>query len=232
MKTKGYPQIGAGLADVAVHPSAEALPKQEGFYPTFGKRLFDIFFSSVMLVMFAPLIGILLFVVSLDGSSPLFRHNRIGQGGRVFGCLKIRSMVADAPERLAEVLARDPEAAAEWAASHKLTNDPRITQFGQFLRKSSLDELPQLWQVLRGEMSIVGPRPIVREEMVRYGTEISSYLQMRPGLTGPWQATGRNELSYDERVALDVDYAHSMSFGKDLVIIAMTAMAVLRRTGK
>ncbi|MEI4473740.1 sugar transferase [Frigidibacter sp. MR17.24] len=205
---------------------------REGFYATTGKRLFDIAFAAVMLVLLAPTMLLLMALAALDGAAPLFRHKRIGRHGEVFGCLKIRSMVADADLRLARVLAEDPVAAAEWACAHKLSDDPRITRFGRFIRQTSLDELPQLWNVLRGEMSIVGPRPIVRDEMVRYGASIGAYLQMRPGLTGPWQASGRNDMSYDERVALDVDYARSLGFVQDLKIILRTAGAVVRRTGK
>lgn len=241
MKPEIYAPINAALSDTLPHSadlspahSAQTRPArlQGRFYATTGKRLFDFTFAALMLVMLWPTILVLMVLAALDGGPPLFRHARIGRNGAAFGCMKIRSMVVDAEQRLAEVLARDPAAAAEWAVAHKLTDDPRVTAFGRFIRKTSLDELPQLWHVLCGEMSIVGPRPIVRDEMVRYGPAIGAYLQMRPGLTGPWQAQGRNDLSYDERVALDVEYARSMTFGQDLRIIALTALSVINRTGK
>jgi lipopolysaccharide/colanic/teichoic acid biosynthesis glycosyltransferase len=141
-------------------------------------------------------------------------------------------MVFDASERLAELLRSDPEAAAQWARDQKLKNDPRITVFGVFLRKTSLDELPQLWNVIRGEMSLVGPRPIVPDEIDRYGKWAPRYESMKPGLTGPWQISGRNDVTYDERVMMDVRYARRHSLVGDLYILFMTGMAVLNRTGK
>ncbi|MEI4485302.1 sugar transferase [Frigidibacter sp. MR17.14] len=221
------PEVSARSAREPSKTSVEG-----GFYGAAGKRLFDISLALIMLPILAPTILILLILASMDGGWPMFRHRRIGRNGETFGCLKIRSMVVDADVRLARLLESDPAAAAEWALSQKLTDDPRITAFGQFIRKTSLDELPQVWNVLMGEMSFVGPRPIVRDEMIRYGMSIGAYLQMRPGLTGPWQASGRNDMSYDERVTLDVEYSRSFGFAKDVKIILATGMAVLKRTGK
>ncbi|GAA6198649.1 hypothetical protein NBRC116598_40940 [Pseudophaeobacter arcticus] len=141
-------------------------------------------------------------------------------------------MVADAESRLEAYLKANPEAAAEWARDHKLTNDPRITRFGQFIRKTSLDELPQIWNVLKGEMSFVGPRPVVTKELEKYGQDLPSYLAQKPGITGLWQVSGRNDVSYDERVQMDVDYLEKRSFLIDLKIIGKTALSVLGRTGR
>ena len=167
-----------------------------------------------------------------DGGRPFFGHRRIGRDGRTFKCWKVRSMVPDAEARLREYLAENEEARAEWATSFKLTHDPRITRLGNFLRKSSLDELPQLWNILKGEMSIVGPRPVTKDELKFYGERVSYYIRMSPGLTGPWQVSGRNDLAYHERVALDVDYARNCNVATDIKVIFATAMAVLKRTGR
>lgn len=204
----------------------------EGFYRITGKRIFDLFFGTLMLAAAAPVILALMLIVSRDGGSPIFAHTRIGKGGRSFRCLKIRSMRLDAERQLAKILATDPAAAAEWAADHKLSNDPRITRFGGFLRKSSLDELPQLINVLRGEMSLVGPRPVPADELERYGAAKASYIALKPGLTGPWQVDGRNDVSYDNRIALDVAYAANYDVWSDLSIMLRTGTSVMRLTGK
>lgn len=202
------------------------------FYRTRGKRIFDVTVASLMLVAAAPFLLVLMGIVAIDGGKPIFAHSRVGRFGRAFSCLKIRSMRHGAEQQLAAILAADPEAAAEWEASAKLTNDPRVTRIGSFLRKSSLDELPQLVNVLRGEMSIVGPRPVTRDEIARYGAASTSYMSLKPGLTGPWQVDGRNEISYEDRVLLDVDYARSHSLLRDLTIVAKTGLSVLKLTGK
>lgn len=202
------------------------------YYKSFGKRAFDLIVASLLLVLLAPLLLLLVGMAAIGGGRPVFAHSRVGLDGRYFDCLKIRTMHLDAAQQLAEILATDPEAAAEWATDHKLTNDPRVTRLGAFLRKSSLDELPQLVNVLRGDMSVVGPRPVTDEELVRYGDARASYLSIRPGLTGPWQVEGRNALSYDERVALDADYAATCSLWGDTVIVARTALSMMRLTGK
>ncbi|MFT3691028.1 sugar transferase [Paenirhodobacter sp.] len=213
-------------------PSTSLAAGPSGYYNRTGKRILDILISALLLMTFAPLIVFLLLMASRDGGPAIFSHRRIGQNGQPFNCHKIRSMVVDAEQRLADILRRDSRAAAEWAATHKLTDDPRTTRFGRLIRKTSLDELPQLWNVLLGDMSLVGPRPIVQEEVARYGAAIGHYARVRPGITGLWQVSGRNDLSYDERVALDVDYTQSISLARDLRILAMTAWSVLCRTGR
>ena len=218
----------------ATHESCDKVNNNQSitFYQAWGKRVFDVSVASLMLLALAPALLVLMGIVALDGGKPIFAHKRVGRLGKPFGCLKIRSMRHGAEQQLAAILAADPAAAAEWAADHKLTNDPRVTRAGAFLRKSSLDELPQLVNVLRGEMSIVGPRPVTADELNRYGEGSASYLALKPGLTGPWQVDGRNEISYEERVALDVAYARGQSFRRDLVIVAKTGLSVLRLTGK
>ena len=161
----------------------------------------------------------------------LFSHGRLGEGGRRFKCLKFRSMRTDADERLHQLLASDPQARIEWARDHKLRQDPRITPLGVFLRRSSLDELPQFLNVLRGEMSLVGPRPIVEAEIPRYGHYFGHYCANKPGITGLWQISGRNDVGYRRRVAMDVIYARRRSLGLYLWILLATAPAVLLRRG-
>lgn len=197
-----------------------------------GKRILDLLIAIPLLILLSPFVGALLLVVASDGHNPLFAQKRIGRNGRLFPCLKVRTMVIDASERLAEMLRSHPEAAAQWARDQKIDNDPRITRLGGFLRKTSLDELPQLWNVIRGDMSLVGPRPIVPGEIKRYGKWAPRYESLKPGLTGPWQVSGRNDVTYDERVMMDVRYARRHSLPGDLSILFATATAVLRRTGK
>lgn len=195
------------------------------------KRLFDVVLSLLLLPMIVPIVAILYVLVRRDGGAGFFGHARVGKDGKVFKCWKIRSMVPDAQERLEHLLATDPAARAEWERDRKLRNDPRVTRFGNFLRKSSLDELPQIWNVLRGEMSLIGPRPVTASELDRYGAQAWVYEALRPGVTGLWQVSGRNDVSYDERVQMDARYYKGLSFTSDLGILARTASAVLGRTG-
>jgi lipopolysaccharide/colanic/teichoic acid biosynthesis glycosyltransferase len=166
-----------------------------------------------------------------DGGPVFFAHARIGRGGRRFQCLKFRSMTPDADARLQAYLDVNPFARGQWAKDHKLRDDPRVTAFGRFLRRSSLDELPQLFNVLSGEMSLVGPRPIVEAETVKYGIYFGEYCSVKPGITGLWQISGRSNVDYPARVALDVDYVHTASALLDLRILALTIPAVLAGRG-
>lgn len=170
-------------------------------------------------------------LVRLDGGPALYGHRRIGADGRSFLCWKFRSMVVNADEALARLLASDPAARAEWEHHFKLKRDPRITVVGRVLRTTSLDELPQLFNVLKGEMSLVGPRPIVSDEIRRYGPAFRDYAVCRPGITGPWQISGRNDLDYASRVSLDRQYARNWSFRTDCTILLRTAVVVVRRSG-
>lgn len=200
-------------------------------YETRWKRVFDATVAAGLLLLTLPLIGVLALLVATDGGRPVFAHPRVGRDGRLFPCVKLRTMVVDADARLARLLAEDPAAAEEWARDRKLRRDPRVTWIGRVLRCTSLDELPQLWNVLRGDMSLVGPRPVTPEEIVLYGPSARSYVRVRPGLTGPWQVSGRNEVSFAERVELDRAYADRPSFAGDVSILLRTVPAVLRVTG-
>lgn len=202
-----------------------------GFYRAFGKRALDIALALLILPIVAPIIALIWFWIRRDGGPGFFAHERVGLRGRTFRCWKIRSMVADAEARLALHLASDAAAAAEWNRHHKLKNDPRITALGRFIRRTSLDELPQIWNVICGEMSFVGPRPVVPAELARYRGHQSAYLALRPGITGLWQVSGRNAVSYDERVAMDVAYGRDVGMLTDLRIILMTGGSVLNATG-
>jgi lipopolysaccharide/colanic/teichoic acid biosynthesis glycosyltransferase len=194
----------------------------------FGQRLLGllilVFVLPVMLLTAAA-------VLAQDGGPVLFRHRRIGVRGQPFDCLKFRSMRTDAQARLAELLAREPAARQEWSENQKLRADPRVTPLGDFLRRTSLDELPQLINLVRGEMNLVGPRPIVESEMVRYGPRLRHYQSVKPGITGLWQVSGRSGVGYRRRVAMDTLYAQRRNVSLDLWIIAQTVPAVLMKRG-
>lgn len=211
---------------------------RSGFWPIVLrpalKRTIDIAFSATMLLVLLPVFLAITAAVAADGGPAFFSHRRVGRGGRSFGCLKFRSMRPDADRLLAELLARDPSARAEWGATRKLRRDPRITWIGKLLRVTSLDELPQMINVLRGDMSLVGPRPVVQEELDQHyapALAAGDYLSVRPGLTGPWQVSGRSNTGYHERIALDSDYARNPSLLRDLKILALTVVVVLRCRG-
>jgi exopolysaccharide production protein ExoY len=192
------------------------------------KRIVDIAIALSGIVLLAPLLIICLIATVVTSPGPaLFRHRRVGFNGKYFDCLKFRTMVADAPDRLRQLLESDPTAAAEWAAHRKLRYDPRITAIGAILRKSSMDELPQLFNVLRGDMSVVGPRPVTEEELVRYSSSAGAYLACRPGITGLWQVSGRSTTTYNKRVACDTFYASNWSMALDAKILIVTIPSVL-----
>ncbi len=197
------------------------------------KRAIDVGVAGVGLVVCSPVaLFVALAIWVSDGGPVLFRHTRVGQGGVPFGCLKFRTMRRNAEQALEALLAQSPAARAEWEATQKLQKDPRVLgQVGQLLRRSSIDEFPQLWNVLRGDMSLVGPRPIVREELAHYDFQAVWYLAMRPGMTGPWQIGGRSDTSYAARVQFDVGYARQPSLRKDIGILMRTVLAVLGGRG-
>jgi len=195
------------------------------------KRTFDIGAAAVALVMISPVLAVIALLVKRDGGPALYGHTRIGRHGKKFRCLKFRSMVVNSDQVLKELLANDPEARAEWEREFKLKNDVRVTQIGRFLRRTSLDELPQLWNVLRGEMSFVGPRPIIDQELERYGEAGKYYLMAIPGITGLWQVSGRNDIDYATRVSLDVSYVKNWTFRKDIGILFKTFFVVIRGSG-
>ncbi|MGO8918836.1 MAG: undecaprenyl-phosphate galactose phosphotransferase WbaP [Stellaceae bacterium] len=195
------------------------------------KLAFDYVVALLVMLAVAPLFVLIALLIKRDGGPVFYRHERVGPFGRPFTCLKFRSMTPNADEVLRWLFERDPAAAAEWEATQKLRNDPRVTAIGRFLRATSLDELPQLLNVLRGEMSLVGPRPIVAAETARYGDNISFYNEARPGLTGLWQVSGRSETSYERRVELDVWYVKNWTLWHDIAILLKTVPAVMRRRG-
>jgi len=196
------------------------------------KRAVDLIMASVALLFLLPLMFVVAVLVHLDGGEVFFGHTRVGTGGRLFRVLKFRTMCPHADRKLATHLERDEAARLEWQQTQKLRNDPRVTWVGAFLRKSSIDELPQLLNVLRGDMSIVGPRPIVQSEASRYGRYIRQYKRCRPGITGLWQVNGRNDVSYRRRVAFDTLYSRHMGEPRfELAIILKTIPAVLRSKG-
>lgn len=194
-----------------------------------AKRAFDVIIASVALIFLLPAFLTIALAIKLNDRGPVFyRHTRVGRQGARFECLKFRTMATDSEERLAQILLTDPHAAAEWQNGQKLRNDPRITKIGSFLRKTSLDELPQLWNVLRGDMSIVGPRPVTRAELQRYGRERRYYLLVRPGITGLWQVSGRSSTGYDRRIRYDREYLEDWSWLGEFWILLMTIPAVLK----
>ena len=197
-----------------------------------AKRAFDLLVAVPALLLLSPLLlGIAIAIRLSDGGPALYRHTRIGLDGRPFACLKFRSMVRDADAVLARHLAQNEVAAREWAETRKLKDDPRITRLGDVLRKTRVDELPQLVNIVRGDMSVVGPRPIVAAEIEKYGPHIDDYVRARPGLTGAWQVSGRSDVTYGERVRLDTDYVNNWSLARDVVIIVRTIPAVLASRG-
>jgi len=196
-----------------------------------AKRVFDIVVSSLAILMLSPLLFYIVSKVKKDGGPAIYGHERIGQGGKSFKCLKFRSMVTNSKEVLENLLATDPEARAEWDETFKLKNDPRVTRIGAFLRKTSLDELPQLFNVLRGDMSLVGPRPIITAELERYSDEVDYYLLSKPGMTGLWQVSGRSDVDYKTRVYLDAWYVKNWSMWNDITILFITINVVLNRDG-
>jgi len=191
------------------------------------KRVLDVLGGALLGVVFLPLMLVIGLLLRRDGGPIIYRHRRVGHGGQSFECLKFRTMVPDADRVLGELLENHDELKAEWVQDHKLRNDPRVTGIGRFLRRTSLDELPQLWNVMRGEMSLVGPRPVVREELMRYGRCLPIYLSAKPGITGLWQVTGRNDTDYRRRVALDVYYVRKQNLLLDLYILLKTTRVVL-----
>lgn len=195
-------------------------------------RAIDFTLALAALAFLAPLMAFVAAAIAMqDGRSAVFVHRRYGRGGRTFPCFKFRSMAADADVRLARLLAHDPAARAEWHRDHKLRDDPRITRLGRFIRKTSIDELPQLFNVLRGEMSLVGPRPIVAAEVRRYGRHFRTYCSVRPGITGIWQISGRNDVGYRRRVAMDSMLARRLSPRLYARILAGTVRTVVRGHG-
>lgn len=187
-----------------------------------SKRCVDLFVSILLLPIAALLALPIACLIAFAGSRPIYSHLRVGWNGRIFRCYKFRTMVAASEDKLRTIIERDPAARQQWLQHYKLADDPRVTRLGHFLRATNLDELPQIWNVLRGEMSLVGPRPVVPEELEKYTTHLSAYFACRPGITGLWQIRRRSNTTYDERVALDVQYALGWSMMRDVAILVRT----------
>lgn len=195
------------------------------------KRIFDIVLSSLGLVFLSPLFIYLILKIRKGGGDAIYGHKRIGQNGKAFYCLKFRTMVSNSQQILQNLLQNDPLAKEEWERDFKLKNDPRITPIGHFLRQTSLDELPQLWNVLKGEMSLVGPRPVIKDELARYCDDVDYYLMAKPGMTGLWQVSGRNDVDYAKRVYFDSWYVKNWSLWNDIAILSKTVRIVLSKQG-
>lgn len=218
--------------DVNFGANVPATKRLEGLHVyRFGvKRALDVLLVVLSLPVAAVLVAFCALLVALDGSNPFYTQLRVGRGGRCFRLLKLRTMVPDADARLAEYLAEHADARAEWDAFQKLRNDPRITPIGRLLRATSLDELPQLWNVLCGDMSLVGPRPMMPSQKSAYAG--TAYYRLRPGLTGAWQVSARNASTFADRAQFDQAYDHDLSLWTDLSILAATPAVVLRATGQ
>ncbi|MEI2263836.1 undecaprenyl-phosphate galactose phosphotransferase WbaP [Erwinia sp. CGal63] len=230
---RGVPLYGTDMAYIFSHEVmilrvSNNLAKRTS---RFVKRAFDIVGALSIIVMLMPALAVLIFMVARDGGNPIYGHERVGLNGRKFKCLKFRSMVVNSKEVLEEVLRTDPAARAEWDKDFKLKNDPRITRIGHFIRKTSLDELPQLWNVVRGEMSLVGPRPVIEDELERYAGDVDYYFMAKPGMTGLWQVSGRNDVDYETRVYFDSWYVKNWSLWNDIAILFKTIGVVLKRDG-
>ena len=230
---RGVPLYGTDMAYIFSHEVMilrvnNTLAKRTS---RFLKRAFDIVGALSIIIMLLPALLVLGFLVGRDGGPPIYGHERVGMNGRKFKCLKFRSMVINSKEVLEEVLRTDPVARAEWDKDFKLKNDPRTTKVGHFIRKTSLDELPQLWNVVRGDMSLVGPRPVIEDELCRYAGDVDYYLMAKPGMTGLWQVSGRNDVDYETRVYFDSWYVKNWSLWNDIAILFKTVGVVLKRDG-
>lgn len=203
--------------------------RRPSFYDKYGKRALDLFLVAISLPVVLPVIALLAVIVSISGGKAFYSQPRLGQNGRVFQIYKLRSMIPNADQVLEAHLAENPEARAEWDHKQKLADDPRITPFGAFLRKTSLDELPQLFNVLKGDMSLVGPRPMMPDQEELYPGK--AYELMRPGITGPWQVSDRNLSSFASRAAFDTQYYEDLTLKEDLTLLVKTVNVVVRGTG-
>lgn len=226
---KGAATTSALLAADTERPQTLGRITRHGIYRLGGKRLLD----TLLVMMAAPLVilavALLALVIWLDGGRPFYSQARVGKHGRIYRMWKLRSMVVNADEKLEAYLAQNPMARLEWDSTQKLKSDPRVTRFGRMLRKASLDELPQLWNVLKGDMSLVGPRPMMPCQQEIYpGT---AYYRLRPGITGPWQVSRRNESTFADRAQFDLGYDETLSFANDVRLLAKTMRVVLHATG-
>jgi Undecaprenyl-phosphate galactose phosphotransferase WbaP len=228
----GMATLGVCTRDLGGMVGIEISHKLVQRFPQFGKRVLDLAVASFCALLLGPLFLLICLAIRLSGPGPIFYgQRRIGRGTRPFTAWKFRSMVANADGILAAYLERNPELREQWSQDHKLRKDPRVTRVGRFLRKTSLDELPQLWNILCGEMSLVGPRPIVEGEIEKYGEVFELYTKVRPGVTGLWQVSGRNNTTYQERIEFDEYYVKNWSVWLDVYILGQTVKAVLLADG-
>lgn len=228
--------LGTALSGAGSHSMTWRLTREtEASYPAFSvrlKRALEVVGAVLIAVLISPILVMCAAVIRIGSPGPiLFGHRRIGLRGATFKVWKFRTMRTDADRVLETYLLAHPEARREWNETHKLVNDPRVTSIGRFMRRFSVDELPQLWNVIRGEMSMVGPRPIVAAEIEKYGAAISVYFAVRPGMTGLWQVSGRSSTTYAERVALDQQYVRDWSLGMDARILLKTFRVVVNPEG-
>lgn len=231
-----YPEFGSSepaatekLVGIALPVAVSTEPQPGGFYRHFLKRALDVTAILLAAPFILPMVGLLALMVSRDGGSVFYTQQRVGRGGRAFRMWKLRTMVSDADERLEMYLQSNPEARREWDETQKLKSDPRITRAGHFLRRASLDEVPQLWNVFVGDMSLVGPRPMMLNQQALYPGK--AYFTLRPGITGYWQTAGRNKTTFEARVDFDDDYARDLSLWTDIKVLARTVGVVMRCTG-
>jgi exopolysaccharide production protein ExoY len=213
----------------AARYGSDARNDQHGAYRRWGKRVLDISFVVLSLPFSLVLVGMLALLAATDGANPFYSQNRVGRDGRVYRMWKLRTMVVDADAKLEAYLASNMAARTEWDRDQKLKADPRITPVGRVLRKASMDELPQLWNVLKGEMSLVGPRPMMTDQQALYAG--AAYFRLRPGITGPWQVSKRNECTFADRARFDTSYEQHLSLKTDLRLLVATVQVVLRGTG-
>jgi lipopolysaccharide/colanic/teichoic acid biosynthesis glycosyltransferase len=227
-----YSELDAGLSGPTYVETSGRTPRRVGLYRCYFKRAFDILAVLLAAPFVVPVILIMSLLILRDGGPAFYCQDRVGRGGRVFRIWKLRSMVVDADQKLEAYLASDPLARAEWDEHQKLKNDPRITAVGRLIRKTSLDELPQLFNVLKGDMSLVGPRPPIPDEAVSYQSwHLRRILSVKPGITGLWQVDGRSRVTFDDMVRMDLRYIRHSSLMLDLKIILKTVLVVIRGDG-
>ncbi|SDG37477.1 Sugar transferase involved in LPS biosynthesis (colanic, teichoic acid) [Celeribacter baekdonensis] len=226
------PVLAATATRADHYISQETAQPTRIFYRKYGKRIFDMLLLLIAAPIIVPVVLVLALLVKRDGGPAFFTQKRVGMNGKVFKCYKLRSMRVDAEEVLERLCREDPAVAEEWTTFQKLTNDPRITRIGHIIRATSLDELPQLLNVFRGDMSLIGPRPFMPSQMSIYtSAKGKAYFNMRPGLSGPWQVSGRGETTFADRVAFDEGYERDLSFATDVKLTWKTFAVVLNRTG-
>lgn len=230
---RGVPLFGTDMSYFFSHEVAMLkLRNNLRYWPArLLKRMFDVLAAMLLLLLLLPLFGYLIVSIRKDGGPAIFAHQRVGQSGKPFACYKFRTMCIDAEKELHKVLASSPELMEQWDRGFKLKDDPRITPIGRYLRCTSLDELPQIFNVIKGDMSLVGPRPVVHPELARYGDDVDYFLMVRPGMTGLWQVSGRNDVDYDTRVYLDIWYVKNWSLWYDVAILFKTIKVVFKREG-